>query len=154
MAKNFNINVNISSPVFYILIGLLTVILGQGIIGWAIWIAGALFIVMAVLDFLGKRMNGAIINGIIGAAILVFGGLVAEFAITVLGILIAIRGVMDLLEVLKREHRNSLQLILPIITIVIGVGFAFGSLLNDLIRVIGVLLIVDGVLELLKVKKK
>ena len=100
MAKKLNIN--ISSPMFYILIGILTVILGGGIIDWGIWIAGALFIVMAVLDFLGKRMNSAIVNGIIGAAILVLGGLVAKFAIVVLGILIAIRGVMDLLEVLKR----------------------------------------------------
>ena len=151
MAKKLNIN--ISSPVLYILIGLLVAILGAGIIDWGIYIVGVLFLVMAVLDLVGKRMSSAITNAIIGAAILVLGPIVKDFAIVVLGILIAIRGVMDLLEVLKRSKRNALQLILPIITIVVGVGLAFGGLLHDIIRVVGVLLIIDGALELFSAKK-
>lgn len=151
MAKKLSFN--ISSPILYILIGALVAWQGAGVIDWAIWVIGILFVAMAILDVLSKRMSSAVTNGIIGAAILILGGLLKDIALTVVGVLIAIRGVMDLLEVLKRKRKNALMLVLPIITIVIGVGFAFGGLLHDIIRIVGIFLIIDGALALFNAKK-
>jgi hypothetical protein len=135
------------------LIGALFTIFGAGVIGWAVWVIGILFVIMAVLDVLAKRMSSAITNGIIGALILVVGGLFTQIALLVVGILIAIRGIMDLLEVLKRKNNRVFDLILPVLTIVIGGGLAFGDILGDIIKIVGVLLIVDGLLVLFNSKK-
>ena len=91
---------------------------------------------------------------IIGIAILVLGWLAVEIVLLVLGILIAIKGVIALLAIFKRKHNNALDVIFPVLTIAVGVMLAFGNGLDIMIIITGALLIIDGVLGLLGAAKK
>ena len=144
---------NFSSPILYIVLGALLVIFRSQMLNWAMTIAGIFFVVMGILDITKKKISSGAINLIIGIAILVLGWTMLQIVLLVLGVLLAIKGVMELLDVLKRRNKNALQLVSPILTIVIGIALAFGDALGDLIAIIGVLLIADGLLSLLGSKK-
>lgn len=150
MAKKSKLN--LSSPLLYIILGALLAIFGQGILGWAIYVVGVCFIVMGIVDVIGKRMTSAIVNIIIGIVIIALAKVI-NIIFPILGILVAIKGVMDLLEVMKRSRKSILAILVPVLTIVVGVGIAFGGLLGDVLRIVGVLLIIDGVLGFLGLKK-
>lgn len=147
------IGLNFSSPILYIVLGALLVIFRSQMLNWAMTIAGIFFVVMGVLDINKKKNSSGVINLVIGIAILVLGWTMLQIVLLVLGVLLAIKGVMELLDVLKRRNKNALQLVSPILTIVIGIALAFGDALGDLIAIIGVLLIADGLLSLLGSKK-
>lgn len=151
MAKKSN--VNLSSPLLYIVLGLLLVIFKAQMLNWAMTIAGIFFIVTGIIDLTKSRTSSGAINLVIGILILVLGNTLLSVVLIVLGILIAVKGLIDLLEVFKGKKRNALQVVFPVISIVVGIALAFGNLLGDLIVIIGVLLIIDGVLGLLGAKK-
>lgn len=152
MAKKFNFNS--SSPVLYIVLGALLAVFGHKMLGIAMTVAGIVFIALGIIDILGKRTKSGATNIVIGAVILVLGNLVLDIVLLVLGIVIAAKGVVALVEILKRKNKSIIDIIYPVITIIVGVGLACGNLLGDLIVVVGILLIVDGVLGLLGLKKK
>lgn len=152
MAKKFDLKN--SSPVLYIVLGALLTVFGHKMLGIAMTVAGIVFVVLGIIDILGARMTSGVTNIVIGAVILVLGNLVLDIVLLVLGIIIAAKGVMALVEVLKNQNKNITEIIYPAITIIVGVGLACGNLLGDLIVVVGILLIVDGVLGLLGLKKK
>lgn len=151
MAKKQSLNV--SSPLLYIILGVLLVIFKAQMLSVAMTIAGIFFAVIGIVDLTKGRTSSGAINLIIGILILVLGNTILNIVLIVLGILIAVKGLVDLLEVLKRKKRNALQVVFPIISIAVGVALAFGNLLGDLILIIGVLLIIDGVLGLLGAKR-
>lgn len=152
MAKKLNFNS--SSPVLYIVLGALLAVFGHKMLGIAMTVAGIVFIALGIIDILGKRTKSGATNIVIGAVILVLGNLVLDIVLLVLGIVIAAKGVVALVEILKRKNKSIIDIIYPVITIIVGVGLACGNLLGDLIVVVGILLIVDGVLGLLGLKKK
>ena len=152
MAKKLNFNS--SSPVLYIVLGALLAVFGHKMLGIAMTVAGIVFIALGIIDILGKRTKSGATNIVIGAVILVLGNLVLDIVLLVLGIVIAAKGVVALVEILKKQNKSIIDIIYPAITIIVGVGLACGNLLGDLIVVVGILLIVDGVLGLLGLKKK
>lgn len=147
MAKKSKLN--ISSPILYIALGVLLMIFKMQTLGWAMTIAGAFFLLVGLLDLLGKRIYSAIVNFAIGAIILIIGWTILEIVLIVFGILVAARGVMDLVEIVKSKRRNALAIIVAAFTVVIGIALAFGNLIGNLIWIIGLLLVIDGVLGLL-----
>ena len=151
MAKKSKMNV--SSPILYIILGALLVIFKAQMLNWAMTIAGIFFAVTGIIDLVKGRTSTGAINLVIGILILILGNTILNVVLIVLGILIAVKGVVDLLEVLKRKKSNALQVVFPVISIVVGIALAFGNLLGDLIVIIGVLLIIDGVLGLIGAKK-
>ena len=151
MAKKSKLG--LSSPLLYIVLGALLVIFKSQMLSWAMTIAGIFFLVMGIIDLTKGRTMAGSINIIIGVAILVLGWLVLNVVLLVLGVLIAIKGVTELIDVLKRKRRNIIQLLFPILTIVIGVSLALGDALGDIIAIVGILLIVDGILGLVGSKK-
>ena len=116
---------------------------------WAMTIAGIFFIVSGILDLVKKNWQGGAISLVIGIAIIVLGWLAATIVILVLGILIAVKGVIALLDVFKKENKNALDFIFPVLTIVAGIALAFGTLVDILILIVGILLAIDGVLGLI-----
>lgn len=152
MAKNQK-NELIAS-LLYIVIGVLLAILRDGAIGIAMTIVGALFIISGILEVIKKNYTGGAISLIIGIAIIVLGWVLTTIVLIVLGVLIAIKGVVALIEVLKREKKNALELVFPILTVVLGIGLAFGNLASWIILIAGVLLAIDGVLGLIGSLKK
>ena len=151
MAKKSN--VNFSSPVIYIILGVLLAIFRGGALNWAMTIAGIVFVAMGILDIVGGRLATGIGNIVIGAIIIILGNLVLGIVLLVLGIMIALKGISELIQVMKKSKKGILEIVFPVITIIVGIGLAFGNMLGDLILIIGILLIVDGVLGLLGLKK-
>ena len=122
-------------------------------LSWAMTLAGIAFVVMGVLDIINKRSKSGVLNIALGVIILVVGWTILNIVLLVLGVLIAAKGVMDLIEVLKRKKRNALKVILAALTIALGVALALGDLLGNLIWIVGLFLVIDGALGLLGAKK-
>ena len=146
-------NVNLASPLLYIVLGALLVIFKTQMLNWAMTFAGLFFILVGLFDLVKRRSSSGIINIAIGVIILVVGWTLVNIVLLVLGVFIAAKGVMSLVEILKRPKKNALSIVFAALTIAIGVALAFGDLLGNLIVIIGVLLIIDGVLGLVGAKK-
>ena len=137
------------SSLLYILIGALLVIFQDRTIGWAMTVMGALFIVFGILDLVRSNWGGGAVSLIIGIAILVLGWVVTEIVLLVFGVLIALKGVIALIDALRASKKDVLDIVFSILTIVIGLMLAFGNGLNVLIIIAGVMLMFNGILGLL-----
>lgn len=149
-------NSELFSAILYIIIGVLLIVFRAETIGWAMTIAGIFFIVSGILDAIKKNWSSGAISLIIGIAILVLGWAFQQIVFLVLGILIAIKGVIALIEIIKRGPTNALELVFPVLSIVIGalLIFAFGDIINIILIICGSLLAVDGVIGLVGALKK
>lgn len=152
MAKKSNSE--LFSSLLYILIGVLLIVFRSQTLGWAMTIAGVIFIVSGILDLIKKNWTGGAVSLIIGIAILVLGWVATKIVLLVLGILIAIKGIVALIDVLKQSKKNALQILFPILSVVVGIMLAFGNGLDIMIIVVGALLLIDGVLGLIGSLKK
>lgn len=152
MAKKTNSE--LFSSLLYIIIGVLLVIFRSQTLGWAMTVAGIFFVVSGILDLIKKNWTGGAVSLIIGIAILVLGWVAATIVLLVLGILIAIKGVVALIDAFKKSEKNALDLLFPVLTVVVGLMLAFGNGLDIMIIIVGVLLAIDGVLGLIGSLKK
>ena len=146
---------NFNSPILYIAIGLLLILFKESVPGVLMTLAGVFFLVSGIVDFVQHRTFSGVVNVVIAAIIFLVGGLILDIILTVIGVLIAVKGLIELIEVLtgKKKKRNALRVIFPVVTIILGIALAFGTLLESIILVVGVLLVVDGVLGLLGANK-
>lgn len=142
-------NSELISSLLYILIGALLVIFQDRTIGWAMTVMGVIFIVFGILDLIGSNWGSGAVSLIIGIAILVLGWVVTEIVLLVFGILIAIKGVIALIDALRSSKKNVVDIIFAILTVVIGIMLAFGNGLNILIIIAGVMLMFNGILGLI-----
>ena len=147
-------NSELFSSLLYIIIGVLLVIFRSQTLNWAMTIIGAFFVISGALDLLKKNYTGGAISLAIGIAILVLGWLAVGIVLLVLGILIAVKGVVALIDVLKKNKKNALEILFPILSVVVGLMLAFGNGLDVMIIIVGVLMAIDGVLGLLGSLKK
>ena len=152
MAKKKN-NELISS-LLYIIVGVLLVIFRDQALGWAMTIAGIIFVVSGIIDLCRRNFTGGAVSLIIGIAILVLGWLAAKIVLIVLGVLIAVKGIFALIDVLKKSRKNALEIVFPILTVVLGALIAFGNGVGIIIAIAGVLLAIDGVIGLFGSLKK
>ena len=106
------------------------------------------------LDLIKQNWAGGASSLIIGIAILVLGWIAVEIVLLVLGILVAVKGIVALINIIKAGPKNALELVFPILTIVIGAIIAFGNALSILMIIGGILLAVDGVIGLIGALKK
>lgn len=144
----------LSSSLLYIIIGVLLVIFRSQTLGWAMTIAGIIFVISGILDLVKQNWVGGAVSLIIGISILILGWAAAQIVLLVLGILIAIKGIVSLIDVLKKKRKSALMILYPVLSIVVGLMLAFGNGLDIVIIIVGVLLIVDGVIGLLGSLKK
>lgn len=147
-------NSELFSSILYIIIGILLVIFRSETLNWAMTIAGIVFLISGILDLVKKNWAGGAVSLIIGLAILILGWAATQIVLLVLGILIAVKGIVALINVLKKGARNALEAIYPILSVVIGIMLAFGNGLDVMIIIVGVLLAVDGVIGLVGSLKK
>ena len=153
MAKKSKVSV--STPVLYIILGALLVVFRSQMLNWAMTLAGLFFIITGIIDIAKKRILGGAINLIIGIAILVLGWALTNIVLLVLGVLIALKGFVEFLGVmkLKKKKRSLLKIAFPVLTMVVGLGLAFGNTLDYIIIAVGVILIIDGILGIIGAKK-
>ena len=142
------------SALLYIVIGVLLAIFKQGVLDWAIFLVGAIFIVSGILEVVKKNYTGGAISLIIGIAILILGGFLKDIVFLVLGILIAVKGFVSLVDALKAKNKNALSIVFPVLTIAFGILLAFGNLVGSVIFIAGILLVIDGVIGLVGAIKK
>ena len=147
-------NSELFSSLLYIIIGVLLVIFRSQTLNWAMTIAGIIFIVSGVLDLIKNNWTGGAVSLIIGIAILVLGWLATTIVLLVLGILIAVKGIVALIDVFKKSKKNALELVFPILSIVVGLMLAFGNALDIMILIVGILLAIDGVIGFIGALKK
>ncbi|MBR2722232.1 MAG: DUF308 domain-containing protein [Clostridia bacterium] len=146
MAKKSNSE--LFSSLLYIIVGILLVIFRSQTLGWAMTIVGIVFLVSGALELVKKNWAGGAVSLIIGLAILILGWTAAQIVLLVLGILIAVKGGVALFEVLKKNKKNALEIVFPILSIVVGLLLAFGNGLDIIIVIVGVLLAIDGAVGL------
>ena len=149
-------NSELFSSILYIVVGILLAYFRSGTIGWAMTIAGIFFIVSGVLDLVKKNYTGGAVSLIIGLAIIVLGWLAATIVFIVLGILIAVKGIVALIDAFKKSNKNALDLVFPVLTTVVGLLliFAFGKIIDTILLIVGILLAIDGVIGLIGAMKK
>ena len=147
-------NSELFSSILYIIIGILLVIFRSETLNWAMTIAGIVFLISGILDLVKKNWAGGAVSLIIGLAILILGWAATQIVLLVLGILIAVKGIVALINVLKKGAGNALEVIYPILSVVVGLMLAFGNGLDVMIIIVGVLLAVDGVIGLVGSMKK
>ena len=147
-------NSELFSALLYILIGALLAIFKEGVLDWAIFVVGVIFIVSGVLEVVKKKYFGGAISLTIGIAILILGGILKDIVFLVLGILIAIKGFVSLIAALNQKKKNALEVLFPLLTIALGVLLAFGNLAGIIIFIAGILLVIDGIIGLIGAVKK
>jgi uncharacterized membrane protein HdeD (DUF308 family) len=147
-------NSELFSSILYIIVGILLIFFPENAVSWAMTIAGIVFIVSGILDMIRKNWAGGAISLIIGLVIIILGWKLVEVVLLVLGVLIAIKGIIALINVFKKSKKNALEILFPILTIVIGIMLAFGGILHIILVIGGVLLAIDGVLGLIGSLKK
>jgi len=147
-------NSELFSSLLYIIIGVLLVVFRSQTLGWVMTIAGIVFIVSGALDLIKKNWTGGAVSLVIGIAILVLGWTAAQIVLLVLGVLIAVKGVVALLDVLKKNKKNALEIVYPVLSVVVGILLAFGNGLDIMIIIVGVLLAIDGAIGLVGSLKK
>ncbi len=142
---------NIITCALYLVIGILLCILKTGSIEILMTIAGILFIAFGIYDIITNREN--LVKGIteivIGIVILALGWLIGTIVLLVFGVLIAIKGALDIFNNIKQK-KGLVDLIVALVTIVIGIilciaPFAIGDIICI---VVGVIFIINGVLAL------
>ena len=142
-------NSELFSSILYIVIGILLVIFRAQTLNWAMTIAGALFIIFGALELIKKNIIAGIISIVIGIVIILGGWLFLTLVLIVLGVLIAVKGVLALLKALKTKKKNWFDIVFAALTILAGILLAFGNAADIIIRIGGILLIIDGALEIL-----
>lgn len=151
---NKKTNSELFSSLLYIILGAILIIFRSQTLGWAMTIAGVFFVVSGILDLVKKNWTGGAVSIIIGTAILVLGWLATAIVLLVLGILIAIKGIVALIDAIKGGKKSILDFVFPVLTIVVGAMLAFGNGIDVIILIVGALLAVDGVLGLIASLKK
>lgn len=141
-------NSELFSSLLYIIVGVLLIVFRSQTLNWAMTVVGVIFIVSGILDVIGRNTTGGAVSLIIGIAVLVLGWIAAKIVLLVLGLLIAIKGAVALINLLKSGCRSALMLVFPLLSVVVGVMLAFGNGLDVMIMIVGVLLAADGVLGL------
>lgn len=141
-------NSEVFSSLLYIIVGVLLIVFRSQTLNWAMTVVGVIFIVSGILDVIGRNTTGGAVSLIIGIAVLVLGWIAAKIVLLVLGLLIAIKGAVALINLLKSGCRSALMLVFPLLSVVVGVMLAFGNGLDVMIMIVGVLLAADGVLGL------
>ena len=122
-------------------------------------IAGIVFVISGILDLVKKNWAGGGVSLVIGIAILVLGrGVAAAIVLLVLGILIAIKGIVALVNALKKDKKNALDFVFPALTVVVGLMLVlvlvFDNGLDIMIIIVGVLLMIDGIIGIASSLKK
>lgn len=154
MAKRKTSNSALATSLLYIIIGVLLIVFRSQTLGWAITVAGAVFVAFGIVDLLRRNYTSGAISLAIGIAILVLGRLAAQVVLLVMGILIAVKGLVALIEALNRKRKNLMLILFAIFSIVVGLMLAFGNGFDIMVLVVGILLTIDGVLGLFSALKK
>lgn len=161
MAKTKNKKANSSellTALLYIVVGILFCIKQDAMIDILLTIAGVLLIVKGVLDIVAKRVASGVIATAAGLAMLLLGWVfksIIHIAIVIFGIVILIKSIQNIFEILKKKY-TVLEMVGAILAAVIGVLLIINGwgMVNWVFILIGIALIMDGAIALIKELQK
>ena len=149
--------------VMYILIGAITAVCGQGMLNIIVEAVGILFIVVGIIGFaLVRTIESSLVLFIIGIILLILGlwGLAADIIRIIFGAMIVLAGIFILLGTqpsfmgyeLPTKSGTLINVVLGAVLIVVGIVAALnlGGSFDIFIRIIGIIVLVVGVIDLLK----
>lgn len=141
------------SAILTAVIGVLFIVYGNQIIKTAIVVLGVAIIVASIFDLANKFTRAFIVKAIIGVLIIIFGVLFFSVAIYVLAAALLIFGVLQLYNCISSKRKVPVWYYVgPIITIVVSLCLLINQsgTIDYMFIVAGVLLIIEGVLELVE----
>ena len=151
------------SAVVMMAIGLLLIILKDGIINILLTALGVALIVMGILDAVQRKdVVRCVIKCVIGAVIILGGWVFVPVMLYILGALLVIVGILWIIKLVQR-HTKGANLIgtitaylVPALYILIGVClFFYQSAFVDVVFIIvGVIVLVDGIIQLVNAIKE
>ena len=151
------------SAVVMMVIGLLLIILKDGIIGILLTALGVALIVMGILDAVQRKdVTRCVIKCVIGAVIILGGWVFVAVMLYILGALLVIVGVLWIIKLVQR-HTKGANLIgtitaylVPALYILIGVCLFFNqsAFVNVVFIIVGVIVLVDGIIQLVNAIKE
>ena len=142
-------NNSILNCIIYAVIGILLIVLKSGSLGILMTAVGALLIITALIDIFGEKDLGkGVIELLLGAGIIVCGWLIADIVLLVLGIVLIVKGAMELFKNIKKGFVENLS---SIVLIIVGILLVIAkwALMDVMCVVAGVIFLINAVLILL-----
>jgi uncharacterized membrane protein HdeD (DUF308 family) len=139
---------NVLTAIGYAIIGVLLIILRGGSLDILMTVIGALLIIMGLVDvFKGNEKLKGIVMVLAGTAIILCGWLATEIVLLVFGVVLVLKGGMELIK----NFRNGLMAILaPIMTVIIGILLIIAkwTMLDMLCLIAGIIFLLSAILVL------
>ena len=139
-----------------ILLGILFIVLRGSVISIALTVVGAVLLAMGILDLVNHVTTPGVLKTVAGAFVILFGWLLVNLAIYLLAALLIAFGVVQIVDYAKTAATRGTGAMIvtyarPVISILAGLCLLFnrGGAINGFFVAAGILLIVEGVLELL-----
>lgn len=143
-------NSSLMTAVLTIALGIVFVIKRGGVLGLAVSLVGIVLIIAAIFDLVKKDTTAAIIKGVIGIGVLVFGNLFIHLALYLIAIMLLMMGLLQLVQAIRNKNRNTIALITPVLSVLAGICLLFqqGSSVDWIFVMVGIVLIIEGILSL------
>lgn len=150
--KKFNLSTNnLVSCILYAVVGILLIALRSGSLGILFTVIGVLFIAMGVYDLIRHNWTIGAVETAVGIVILVCGWTIAEWVLLIFGILLIIKGALEIAYKCKNGINAMLS---PIATIVIGILLVVSkfAVIDIMCIVAGVIFLINAILILFNQK--
>ena len=151
---------NLISAIMTLVVGILCLVLKQGVVTIGLTGLGVVLLGTAVLELVRQNITSGVIKAVLGIAVLIVGYLLMDIALKVIGIVILVYGVLELVKrivaVVKGQSGKLWTTILGFIYPALCVVAAFflivstGAAVYWAVIVAGVLFIVEGVIALIE----
>lgn len=150
-------NGSVITALLYAALGIMLIVMKGETISIALTVIGCSLMIAAVADFFRGFTVTGIIKAVIGACVLVFGWLFINLALYILAAVIIITGLMQIVQthhigqVFLSDVERIFAYIKPALTVFAGAVLLFNQrgVIDWAFIFAGVLLIVEGILELL-----
>ena len=132
-----------------IVLGALFIILKGSVISIAMTLVGVVLILFGIQDVSKHIANAGAAKIVAGVCVILFGWVLVSLACYVLAVILIVHGIIQLREISHSMHRR-LAWIRPAASVIAGLCLLFnhGGTIDWVFLVAGILLIIDGALQL------
>lgn len=157
MKESYKNNKAWITALLYVLVGVLFIVFKAEMLNILLTVVGALFIIQGIFSVANKDSVSGVFNIVIGLVILLGGWLFLDIVLLVFGILLAVKGAIDLLASLSSKNFRTIAT--AGVTLLVGVllilaKWVLCSILDIILIILGVLFIIDGITALLGLNSK
>ncbi len=154
MAKNKKQSYDaIVMAILYIVIGILFIAFRSSLLDWMLTVSGILAIAYGIYQIIKKNLVPGIIFVVVGILLILGGWLFLEIALIIFGVLLIVYGAKELVMLLQAKGKTPIfPLLVSCLAIVAGILLVVSkwAFFDWFFIVIGVILIIDGILALIK----